>query len=666
MTTPDKIKNIGIFAHVDAGKTTLTEQMLYKCGTIRSLGSVDSGTAQTDWLQIERDRGLSVRCAQVSMPWRNYTVNLIDTPGHIDFSGEAERSLSVLDGVILVISAVEGIQSYTENLWNAIKKAGLPCVIFVNKIDRAGSKFSALCDELSEKLKGRFIPFAAPTGEESRECTVSYPNSLHATLTEAAADFDDGIAQDFLEEKEIPKSKVTTVIARAVADCDIVPVLCGSAICGVGIGMLLDTVTDYLPSADKYQKEGLAALIFKIEHDKTMGKIAHVRMYGGELASRQAVELCSRTDRVIIGAHGDSEKPKEKISQIRRFNGQKYTDVGSISAGDIGALCGLSSARAGDWIGERCGNERFKLANPYFSVKVSPKEPDKLTPLVNALCELAEEDPLLNCKWEKSEREINISITGKIQLEVISALLMERYGLEAYFSPPTVIYKETPARAAYGVEAYTMPKPCWAVVQFLFEPLPRGSGIIYDGGKVPNNQLFYKYQTHIRSSFFKSLDQGLYGWEVTDLKATLVGGEHHTIHTHPLDFFVATPMAVMNGLANATTLLLEPYIRVRISADADLLGRIIGDITQMRGEFDSPVIDRTQMTIEASLPVATSLEYPMKLASMSGGRALFFSEFDGYRECPLELGATTKRRGINPLDRSRWILAARGAMTNDI
>ncbi len=665
MTTPEKIKNIGIFAHVDAGKTTLTEQMLYKCGAIRSPGSVDSGTAQTDWLQIERDRGLSVRCAQVSMSWRDYAVNLIDTPGHIDFSGEAERSLSVLDGVILVVSAVEGIQSYTENLWNAIRRAKLPCIIFVNKIDRAGSKYNSLCTELSEKLKGRFIPFAAPFGEESRECSVDYPEDLHSILSETAADFDDGIAQDFLEEKEISSERVTSVISKAVADCEIVPVLCGSAICGVGTDMLLDTVTDYLPSADKYQKDSLAALIFKIEHDKTMGKIAHVRMYGGELKSREAVEISSRTDRVIIGSHSE-EKPKEKISQIRKFNGQKYTDVGSVSAGDIGALCGLSSARAGDWIGERCGNEKFRLANPYFSVKVSPESPEKLTPLVSALRELSEEDPLLDCKWENSEREINISVTGKIQLEVISALLMERYGLKAYFSPPTVIYKETPARAAYGFEAYTMPKPCWAVVHFLFEPLPRGSGIVYDGGKVPNNQLFYKYQTHIQQSFFRSVDQGLYGWEVTDFKATLVGGEHHTIHTHPLDFFVATPMAVMNGFANAGALLLEPYIRVRISADSDLLGRIISDITQMRGEFDSPVIDRTQMTIEASLPVASSLEYPMKLASMSSGRALFFSEFEGYRECPLELGATAKRRGINPLDRAQWILAARGAMTNDI
>ncbi len=207
-----------------------------------------------------------------------------------------------------------------------------------------------------------------------------------------------------------------------------------------------------------------------------------------------------------------------------------------------------------------------------------------------------------------------------------------------------------------------MPKPCWAVVKFLFEPLPRGSGVVYDGGRIPSNKLFYRYQTHIRQSFFQSLEQGMLGWEVTDFKATLVDGEHHTVHTHPLDFFVATPMAIMDGLRNTGTLLLEPFLRVRIRAGRQYLGKILSDIGLMRGEFDDPVITEDQAELEASLPVATSLDYPVRLAALTGGTAVWSSDFEGYRECPLELGATCPRRGINPLDRAKWILQARGAI----
>jgi len=211
-----------------------------------------------------------------------------------------------------------------------------------------------------------------------------------------------------------------------------------------------------------------------------------------------------------------------------------------------------------------------------------------------------------------------------------------------------------------------MPKPCWAIVHFGIEPLPRGSGIVYDGGNVPHNQLFYKYQTHIKTSFYSSLEQGIHGWEVTDMKVTLKGGEHHTLHTHPLDFFVATPMALINGLNSTGTTLLEPLFSVRISAGEEYLGKIISDITLMRGEFDNPVINRGNCIIEAILPVATSMEYPVKLAAMTGGKAIFVSRFNGYRDCPLELGAETKRRGVDPLDKPKWILYARGAMQNSL
>ena len=651
--TPDKIYNIGILAHVDAGKTTLTEQFLYLSGALRKAGSVDSGTTQTDWLPIERERGISVRAAQTTFLWGDRQINLIDTPGHVDFSGEVERSLSAIDGAILIISAVEGIQSHTENLWRALSKLEIPTIIFINKIDRAGSHFDGLCRDIPRLLPCdgiTLLPLSKVENEGLKEFSVSAIPDMRDRITCAVADHDDGIAEAYLSGEAIDADTLRNALAACVEKRKIIPIFGGCAQKCAGVEPLLDAIPALLPAADRKLSDQLSALIFKIEHDKTMGKIAHVRMYGGELHARDLVP----TD----------DGPGEKISQIRKFNGQKYMDVGSVGAGDIAALCGLSSARVFDVIGDHALSDRYRFTYPFLSVKVLPQTEAELMPLLTALRELSCEDPFLDCRWEKAEREILISCTGQMQLEVIASLLSDRYDLTASFSEPSVIYKETPSRVGYGFEAYTMPKPCWAVVRLLFEPLPRGSGVIYDGGNISNNDCFYKYQEHIRRSFFENLQQGPLGWEVTDFKATLVGAEHHTIHTHPLDFFVATPMAIMDGLRNTGTTLLEPFLKVRISAGSEYLGRVIGDITGMRGTFDSPVVTDVSFTLEASLPVATSLDYPVRLASLTHGKGLFFSTFDGYRECPIELGKTAKRRGPDPLDRSKWILYARGAMVD--
>ncbi|MHB1151350.1 MAG: GTP-binding protein [Eubacteriales bacterium] len=667
--TDEIIKNIGILAHVDAGKTTLTEQILFFSGAIRKAGSVDSGTTQTDWLPIERSRGISVRSARASFYRGNELINLIDTPGHVDFAGEVERCLLALDGVILVISAVEGIQSHTENLWNALEKLRLPVILFINKIDRAGSNYDELLSSFPDNLicetSRLFFPLNRPVNEGGNECSIKAETFLSDKMTDAAAEYDDNLMKAYLLNGNLSDNQIKESFRECVFKKEIIPVLCGSAKLGIGINELLNAVTEYMPQAAKKSADHLSAYVYKIEHDDVMGKVAHVRMFGGELNVRDLVAPYKEPTEYEISDHSKNIaglNTGDKITQIRQFSGQKFNDISSIRSGDIAALCGLRSFRAGDVIGKTELAANFKLANPFLSVKVMPKTPDQLTPLMTAISELTEEDPLLSYKWEKTEREILINITGEIQLEVISVLIKERYGLTADFSPPSVIYKETPAKAGYGFEAYTMPKPCWAVVKLYFEPLPRGSGVVYDGGHIQSNKLFYKYQTHIRRSFMDSLEQGLYGWEVTDFKATLADGEHHTIHTHPLDFFVATPMAVMNGLSNTGTLLLEPFLGVRINADEVLTGKIISDIIMMRGQFDAPVIRKNTVTIEASLPVASSLSYPIKLASMSGGKAIFYSRFDGYREVPMELGQTTPRRGINPLDRAKWILQARGAL----
>ncbi len=657
--SPEALINLGIFAHVDAGKTTLTEQILLAAGSIRQAGSVDSGTARTDFLSVERERGISVVAATTHIEWGGHHINIIDTPGHIDFAGETERALSVLDGAILVVSAVEGVQSHTENLWRAFTTLGIPCVVFINKLDRVGSDTAAVLESLTE-LDG-FAPLvlSRASDEGSRTCVVKPIFPSDDILTECLADHSDEVAEAFVNGEALPHGRLLALLKEAVFDRRITPVLFGSSLLSVGIDALLDAVVAYLPPASRRESNGLSGIIYKIEHDKTMGKIAHVRLFGGHIQNR---------DPVAINEDVDSEGtplPPQKVTQIRKFNGSRFVDEGALGPGDIAALCGLTRARVFDTIGAYRLSDTYRLATPYLTVKVTPAEPAQLTALVAAIKELCDEDPLIDYKWESGEREIHISITGEIQREIIEVLLKERYGLTATFSAPSVIYRETPARAGEGFEAYTMPKPCWAVLRLGIEPLPRGSGVVYDGGKVPHNKLFYKYQAHIKSSFYSSLSQGNYGWELTDMRVTLLDGEHHTIHTHPLDFFVATPMALMDGIRNTGTVLLEPMLNARITIPDHLLGQIISDITVLRGEFDDPVLRPGRAILDCCLPVSTTLDYPVRLAALSGGRAIYSTRFGGYRECPLELGATTARRGIDPLDRAKWILYARGAIQQD-
>ncbi|MBR5308742.1 MAG: TetM/TetW/TetO/TetS family tetracycline resistance ribosomal protection protein [Clostridia bacterium] len=666
MSDKKKIINLGILAHVDAGKTTVTENLLYFCGKTRSPGSVDSGNTVTDSSEIEKKRGISVFSSGADIQYGDFTVNIIDTPGHVDFAGEAERSIMSLDAALIVVSAVEGLQSHTENIMQTIIHNKLPCVFFVNKIDRAGSSFKRVVNELSEAFGKRFVCLNVPVGEESKGCSVAPNEDFRTEASEVLAEYNDSIMEKYLSDEEISDIELQSVLSNECAKGEVYPVVCGSAMYGIGIGELLDAVVKNLPDSTKIGTDKLSGVIYKIEHDKTFGVLSHVRMFGGSLNARDTVVLKSPKDDAPSNDGEEREERSEKIAQIRKKVGGKFFDTGTVEKGDIAVLCGLSKAKVGDYIGEITAERRLDLVNPFLQVSVIPEDETKLTALASALAELSREEPYINYRWEKSEREVVISITGKIQLEIIANLLLERYGLKVTFTPPSVIYKETPGMRAEGFEAYTMPKPCWAVVQLLLEPTKRGSGVSFDMGNVPNNQLFYRYQSHIKQSFFTSIEQGIYGWEVTDFKCTLIGGEHHTIHTHPLDFFVATPVAFLRGLTNSRSRLLEPYLKVRIGAPEEYMGKITGDIVMMRGEFDTPVIKNGKTTIEAFLPVADSMDYPTRLASLTGGKGMIHSAFGFYRECPDGFMKTCKRRGVDPLDRAKWILHCRGAITEGI
>lgn len=668
----EKIHNIGILAHVDSGKTTLTEQLLFLTGAIRNAGSVDSGTTATDSLAVERQRGISVRTATASTQWKNTTINIIDTPGHIDFAGEVERALSALDYAVVIVSAVEGVRAHTENILKSLDNANLPRLVFINKTDRAGADSSAVIKELEEISPQTHIVLSHLENEGTEKCVVSKPDekSFCENATEKLADISDEVAEIFLEEKVLSKEMADEFIRREISSCRLTPVVFGSAKYSVGIKELADILVEYMPDSQRRKTDDLCGIIFKIEHDKNLGKISHIRLFGGEIANRDEIELFSPQKHLIVETDAveeeDSKPIREKVSQIKKFCGAKSTDMGIVKGGDVAAVCGLPSAKNGFYIGSPAKSEEANLVNPFLRVKVTTADSDqqKIPALAAALAELSDEEPYIDAKWENGQQEITISTTGKIQLEVLSNLLKERYDIAAEFSPPTVIYKETPATAGRAYARYTMPKPCWAVVEFHLEPMPRGYGVSYHG-RLPNNQCFYRYQSHIRTSFGRCLEQGLYGWEVTDFKCTLTGGEHHTIHTHPLDFFVCTPMAFMNGLQEVGSTILEPLLKIRVTAPEDFSGKIFSEIIRMGGEYDSPVIRSGMVTLEAVVPVATSMNFPEKLATITSGKAVLSQTFFGYRECRDGLEHINPRNGVNPLDRSKWILWARGAYTTE-
>ena len=665
--------NIGILAHVDSGKTTLTEQLLYLTGAIRNAGSVDAGTAATDSLSVEKQRGISVRTATAAAEWKGVTINIIDTPGHIDFAGEVERAISALDYAVVIVSAVEGVRAHTENILKLLDTAGLPRIVFINKIDRTGSD----CDRVIKELEGvttqsyLVLSELENEGEENPAVRLADDEEFRIRATQALADICDEAADAFLCDETLSYERAQELVRGAISQCRLTPVVFGSAKYSVGVENFADTLVKLMPDSTRRATDELCGIIFKIEHDKTLGKISHIRLFGGEIANRDEVELFApeekssvQTDAVDIEA-----KPpvREKISQIKKFCGARSTDTGILRSGDVAAVCGLPSAKTGNFVGSLAVSDSARLVNPFLRVKVTPSDSDplKIPALAAALGELSDEEPYIDAKWENGQKEITISTTGRIQLEVLGNLLKERYDLSAEFSPSTVIYKETPAGTGFAKARYTMPKPCWAAVEFLFEPMPRGYGVSYHG-RLPSNQCFYRYQSHIRTSFNSCLEQGLYGWEVTDFKCTLVGGEHHTVHTHPLDFFVCTPMAFMNGLAEIGSTILEPLLKIRVTAPEELAGKIFSEIIKMGGEYDTPVSRSGIATLEAIVPVATSMNFPERLATLSSGKAVLSQSFYGYRECRDGEEHINPRRGVNPLDRSKWILWARGALTGEI
>lgn len=375
-------------------------------------------------------------------------------------------------------------------------------------------------------------------------------------------------------------------------------------------------------------------------------------MFGGRLASRDVVPVA-----------GQEPDQWEKATQIRRIQGGKFLDTGEMEAGEIAAVYGLSGCRAGDIVGgEGLNLDGYQSAmrpQPLLMLQVKPADAEKEIELAAALTELSEEDPLLHYEQNPLTGQMYLRAMGRVQIEILEEVLKTRFGLEIICSSPTVVYKEKPGHMAVGLEVYTMPKPCWAVVELRIEPLPPGSGIVFSS--VVKEDLPYRYQNHVRASLLDTFRQGIYGWEVTDAKVTLIGGEYHHVHTHPLDFFVATPVAALRALKESGVVLLEPYVKLWLSAEEAFVGKVLGQIVAMRGEFSPPVMEEGMFTLEAVVPLREAMDYPVEFRSLTSGKGSYAMDFDSYRPCEEGFIETLPRRGVDPLDRAKWILSCRSA-----
>ena len=644
------MRNIGIFAHVDAGKTTLSEQLLMHSGAIRRAGSVDEGTAHTDNLPVEQRRGISVKATCVSLTWRDVSINLIDTPGHVDFSAEVERSLWALDAAVVVVCAVEGVQPHTETLFHALKEQSIPTLFFLNKTDREGADVPRVLAQIQRLL----TPDAVLMAEDD-------------AVTEFVCAQDDDLLERYLSGEDFAPEFIRSRLAELTRAATACPVYSGSALRDEGVIPLLDAMVDFLPppqpaNAKENGPKTLCGVVFASTQDRVLGRGVWVRLYAGDLENRAPVTLPAGVDPLT----GEEKLVQRRITQIRRVDG---SDAGSLTAGEIGVIYGLGDVKVGQVLGDETllprRVEPGRLRTPLITVQVIPEKPEDMQALRVACEALSAEDPLLQVRYTKALNELQLHVMGTIQLEIIQELLDTRFNMKVTFSKPAVIYKETIAKAASGFVAYTMPKPCWAIMRFEIEPAPRGSGVTFKS-TVPVKDILLRYQHQVEQALPLALHQGRLGWQVTDVNITLVDGNHHQFHTHPLDFIVATPWGIQDGLVRGGSTLLEPILETRFLLPPDCVGRVMSDVALMRGEVTHTETDEDRVLMTALIPVATSVDYAATLASATSGRGSMSVKLHGYQDCPLELGATAPRRSVDPLDTSKYILAARSALEGGI
>lgn len=650
---------IGILAHVDAGKTSLTEGLLFKAGATSTQGSVDKGSAITDGLSIEKNRGISIKTATVDFEWKDTHIHLVDTPGHIDFSAEVDRALSILDLVILVVSAKEGVQAHTLNLWERLKERKLPVLVFINKVDRAGVDMEQVFMDFQKDLSTKLFALNyadisqanAPVLCDFKDAEPYFSSPVFEQSFENLAEYDEDFLERYLEGDIADLDNILVKAGQQFEKRNVVPCVFGSAKLDLGIDLVLDTIVNYFTAAPPYF-DSVSAKVFKVEFDAKLGRLAHIRSYGSTLQTKDVV-LSQMLEKTF------------KVNQIYKLNLGKREQVSELLGGEIGVISTSELVRVGDVIGSEKWDDDFEaLSQSVLSVQVLAEDEKDYQKLGEALEILNVEDPQLDFVWYKDEREFHIKILGPIQTEVLKDTLETRFRIAALFLTPKVIYKETPNKVAEGFVRYWMPKPCWAIMTFLVEPGDPGSGVSFSS-KVRSDDISVKYQNEIKRALPWALRQGIKGWEVTDIKVTLQKGSEHTVHSNPGDFLLATPMGVLRGLEAADTDLLEPMYRYEIKAHQDHLGSISSDLNQMKAQLDAPEFQDEYFTLTGRVSVAKAMNYSIAFNATTSGKGRLKLSLDGYEKTLVSDDKISTFKGVSPLDEAQWVLHKRGAFKAD-
>ena len=601
---------VGLAAHVDAGKTTLSEAMLFLSGAVRRQGRVDHGDAFLDTEQMEKERGITIFSKEARLTWNRTAITLVDTPGHTDFAGETERAISVMDAAVLVISATEGVQSHTRTLWKLLEESGVPVILFVNKTDRYEGDRKELLASLGA-LSDRIADFTEDPSEAAAMCD------------EACLDL-------YLREGSIPASRIRTL----VRDRRLFPCFFGAALRNEGIGPLLDFLAD-LAQGRTFPKE-FGARVYKIARDPQGNRLTFLKVTGGELKARDQVS----------GGEGDGAWT-EKIAEIRQYSGARYTAVLRAATGELCCVTGLTRARPGDGFGtEHRGGEQ--TLRPCYACRVIPGPGEDLHRVLDCLQTLTEEEPLIQAEYIEARREIRVHSMGNVYLEVLRRQMKDRFGMEISFGETSVLYRETIAEAVEGVGHYE-PLRHYAEVHLWLEPLAPGSGLVFDTD-VSTDDLALNWQRLILTHLKEKVHRGvLTGAPITDMRITLIAGKAHLKHTEGGDFRQATYRAVRQGLMKARSVLLEPYLSLEITMPQDSLGRIMNDLALMGGRPETPEeAEDGFRRIRATAPASACREYARELSARTGGLGRMTAAFSAYLPCA-EAERVIAEKGYDPL-----------------
>ena len=669
----ERYRNIGIIAHIDAGKTTTTERILYYTGRTYRLGNVDDGTTVTDWMEQERERGITIMSAAVTTFWKDYKINIIDTPGHIDFTAEVQRSLRVLDGGIVVFDAVQGVEPQSETVWRQANRYNVPRICFANKMDRVGASYKFTVKSIKERLGAQPLAMQLPIGfEESfsgvvdllTERAIYFEGELgskpregeippelldkvkekRTELVERIAELDDTTMMKYLEGETLTVAELKRALRKGVLENKVTPVFCGSSLRNKGVQPLLDAVVDYLPSpldvpdiTGIHPKTGdeisrppnddapMSAMVFKIVTDNYVGRLAYIRVYSGKV----------KKGSTYLNATQDK---KERVGRLLRMYADHREDVDEINAGDIGAILGLKQSFTGDTLcdpSKQIVLESIAFPYPVISVAIEPKTTADQDKMGIALQKLAEEDPTFKVRQDEDTGQTIISGMGELHLEILVDRMMREFNVQANVGNPRVAYNETITRAVPEVD-YRFVKQTGGHGQFAhvvlrIEPLESGSGVIFDdeirGGAIPK-----EYIPAVEKGIFEAVESGVVsGYPMTDMKVTLIDGSFHEVDSSDLAFRMAAIFAFREGVAKGRPILLEPIMKVEVVVPEDHTGEVLSHINSRHGNIlGMDLRPGNAQAIHAEVPLAEMFGYATELRSATKGRGVFTMEFERY------------------------------------